>query len=99
MDFSNRHYSRRAMLKEGSAVLATAAAIPLVLLSAPAAATKLAKSDMHYQDRPNDGKRCAECTAFITDPSAAAGACKVVNGPISPDGWCMAFSRKEQRSA
>jgi hypothetical protein len=99
MDFSSKHYSRRALLKQGSAVLATAAAIPLILLSAPAAATKLAKSDLNYQDHPKDGKKCADCAAFVAEPGSAAGACKVVSGPISPDGWCMAFSQKGKRSA
>jgi hypothetical protein len=97
MDFGKKLYSRRAMLKQGSAVLASLAAVPLIFVSKNAMATKLAKSDLSYQDRPKDGKKCVDCAAFVLEPGAPAGACKVVTGPISPDGWCVAFSLKEQK--
>jgi hypothetical protein len=99
MDIGNKLNSRRAMLKQGCAVLASVAAIPLIFVSTPSAAAKLGKSDLNYQDHPKDGKRCADCAVFIFDPKEPAGACKVVNGPISPDGWCVAFSPKDKRGA
>ena len=82
------------MLKQGSAALVSLAAIPLVIVSTPARAMKLGKSDMHYQDQPREGKRCVDCTAFEPRPGNASGGCKIVDGAISPDGWCMAFSLK-----
>ena len=53
------------------------------------------KSDMHYQDKPNNGQRCADCIQFIPgkDPKGP-GACKVVEGEISPNGWCIEFIKK-----
>ncbi|WP_459199382.1 high-potential iron-sulfur protein [Ralstonia pseudosolanacearum] len=49
---------------------------------------------LHYQDSPKDGKRCADCTAFKPGAESApdTGTCKVIGGPVSPNGWCMAFS-------
>jgi hypothetical protein len=39
-----------------------------------------------YQPTPNGGMACAFCTLFR--PPAA---CKVVAGPVSPQGWCRFF--------
>lgn len=82
----NDHASARRRL------LGQAAALPLWLaLPARARTATGSKEDFHYQDRPNGGKRCADCVQFI--PPAA---CQVVAGTISPDGWCMAFTPKQQ---
>jgi hypothetical protein len=94
MDHSQKGCSRRTMLKQGSAALASLAAIPLIVASAPARAMKLGKADMHYQDQPKDGKRCIDCGAYELHGGGSSGSCKIVDGPISPDGWCMAFSPK-----
>lgn len=88
-----KRISRRGFLK-GAALVAGAAAIPLTFASrdAIAGATKAA---MHYQDHPNAGKKCAGCMLFKPGKSAsAAGTCAAVDGPISPNGWCMAFTPK-----
>jgi hypothetical protein len=94
MDFSQKRCSRRTLLKR-SAALASLAAIPLVVVSAPARAMKLGKGDMHYQDQPRDGKKCVDCTAYEMNPGNAAGSCKIVDGPINPNGWCMAYSGRQ----
>ncbi|MFD2425149.1 high-potential iron-sulfur protein [Ralstonia solanacearum] len=51
---------------------------------------------LHYQDSPNNGQKCVDCTAFKPGPESASdtGTCKVIGGPVSPNGWCMAFSRR-----
>jgi hypothetical protein len=36
-----------------------------------------------YQNFPNQGRRCAGCRHFL-----APNACAIVEGQISPDGWC-----------
>ena len=46
---------------------------------------------MKYQDQPNNGQRCDACLQFVP---GANGTCKVVEGPISPGGWCIAFAKK-----
>jgi hypothetical protein len=42
------------------------------------------KAAARYQDRPNRGRRCAGCRYF-----RAPHFCAVVEGLISPQGWCM----------
>jgi hypothetical protein len=86
--------SRRAMLRKSAMLFASIAAIPLILEKSPAAAQKIAKLNFHYQATPKDGKKCADCAAYVAVPGSAEGACKVVEGPISPSGWCIAFSSK-----
>jgi High potential iron-sulfur protein len=50
---------------------------------------------MKYQEQPKDGQRCDACMQFVPGPKPGAkGACKVVDGPISPSGWCIAFVKK-----
>ena len=62
----------------------------LVLTAALAAATvplvKLSPAEAHYQDTPRGGLSCAGCTLFVKPRS-----CKVVEGDISPNGWCRLF--------
>jgi len=58
------------------------------------AATKTPKTDVQYQFAPKGDQRCGLCASFI--PAAdrqAAGACKIVDGPIPPTGWCVLFSK------
>jgi len=87
--------SRRSMLR--SAVrLAGIAVIPLLVNTRPAsAAGKLTKADVRYQAKPNAGKDCDDCLQFIPGAkSGTNGACSVVEGVISPHGYCDAFVRK-----
>ena len=59
------------------------------------AQAKGSKSQFKYQDKPNGNQKCGECSLFIPAKSASAdGECKVVEGSISPNGWCTAFSPK-----
>jgi hypothetical protein len=48
---------------------------------------KMSKQQAQYQDHPNGIQACATCTLF-EDPDR----CKVVDGDISPDGWCKAYA-------
>jgi High potential iron-sulfur protein len=50
-------------------------------------AGKMSKQQAQYQDRPNGIQACATCTLF-EDPNG----CKVVDGDVSPDGWCKAYA-------
>ena len=51
---------------------------------------KLAKNVIMYQDTPKDGQKCSICVNF--EPP---NACKIVEGTISPNGWCGAFAPKQ----
>lgn len=48
---------------------------------------KLSKAQAQYQDRPRGIAMCATCTLFV-----APRACKVVDGDISPNGWCKEYA-------
>ena len=47
---------------------------------------KLSQIAAAYQSTPKGLFSCAVCTLFIRPRS-----CRVVNGDISPDGWCRFF--------
>ena len=50
---------------------------------------KASKQAMHYQDKPSGDKKCSECLQFV-----APSSCKVVEGTISPNGYCIAWVKK-----
>lgn len=54
-----------------------------------AAPSKMSKEGAQYQDKPQDGRKCADCANFI----AASKTCKVVDGEISPQGWCIFWAQ------
>jgi len=91
--------SRRTWLK-GMAVFSAAAGMPLMLAST--AAAKASKAAVHYQDQPNGMRMCHMCSVYIAEggrPSGmmgggmmGAGACQVVEGTISPMGWCDLYT-------
>jgi hypothetical protein len=53
------------------------------------AQTKAAQSVVGYQATPHEGQACDTCLQFV--PPAA---CKVVEGTISPAGWCKVYVKK-----
>jgi hypothetical protein len=72
-----------------------------IVLPALAAATGIARADdskasqasMHYQTTPSGNAHCATCKFFIPGSDASSnGACKIVDGTISPNGYCMAYT-------
>ena len=50
---------------------------------------KMAKTAVAYQDTPHGDQNCANCK-FFEPPSS----CKVVDGVISPNGWCKLWAKK-----
>jgi high potential iron-sulfur protein len=82
--------SRRILLKN----IAVLAVVPLIARPAHAQA-KASKQAMKYQDQPNNGQQCDTCVQYVPGANAKAnGTCKVVEGPISPKGWCIAYVKK-----
>ena len=82
--------TRRMLLRN----LTVLVAAPLLAPSARAQA-KASKQAMQYQDQPKNGQRCDTCMHFVSGPKPGAmGTCKVVEGPISPSGWCVAYVKK-----
>ena len=94
LEVLNEKVSRRGFLK-GSALLASIAVVTATGVMTREAVAGVPKSAMHYQDHPNGDKDCSKCIQFIPGPSAKAdGKCKIVDGAISPHGYCDAFSAK-----
>lgn len=80
---NNRRISRRT-------VVLAATAAPLLAMSATGArAAKLAQAAVRYQPTPNNGKQCSGCALFLPPD-----ACKTVEGPIAPTGWCVLWVKK-----
>ncbi|MGB8519681.1 MAG: high-potential iron-sulfur protein [Candidatus Tumulicola sp.] len=85
--------TRRTFLA-GAVVLPALAGLASIM-PARADASKSSQASMHYQTTPNDGKQCSGCNFFIPGSSASAsGSCKIVDGSISPSGYCIAYSAK-----
>lgn len=78
--------SRRAVLKAGLGLAAAGLAGTAVAAGAPA---KIAPNLVQYQDHPKDGHQCSLCAQF-----QPPNACNLVDGKISPTGWCAAFAPK-----
>jgi hypothetical protein len=73
--------SRRNFLKYMSILGITA------FYSVPAYA-KTTKKIVKYQLTPNkNGDKCEKCMHFIPETNE----CKIVEGPIDPNGWCINF--------
>jgi hypothetical protein len=83
--------SRRIWLKQ----LGVGIAVAPWLARGALAQSKASKQAMKYQDQPNNGQRCDTCMQFVPGAKPDAnGTCKVVDGPISPNGWCIAYVKK-----
>ena len=81
--------SRRSMLRS-AALLAGGTLAAGVIQVKPAHAQKAGKDAVKYQDSPKDGQKCADCLYF-----QAPGSCAVVDGAISPNGWCSLYNKKK----
>lgn len=83
----------RIVFLRGIVVLPAAAR--LLQQEALADASKASQSSMHYQSTPNDGKHCSLCQYFVPGKDATSdGSCQIVDGSISPNGYCIAFNAK-----
>lgn len=59
------------------------------------AEAKASKTSVKYQTSPKGAQKCADCKFFIAGKSkTATGTCQIVDGDISPNGWCTAFTKK-----
>jgi hypothetical protein len=79
--------SRRVMLS--SAALALGAAATGTAAIRAQAQQKISQANAKYQDHPNGTQECDGCIQF-----QAPNACKIVESPINPKGWCQFFGAK-----
>jgi hypothetical protein len=82
-----RRISRRVVL--ASAAFSLGATAATTVLSPAAAQEKMSQADAKYQGTPKDNQRCDGCMLF-----QPPNACKVVQGEISPSGWCQLFVKQ-----
>ncbi len=80
--------SRRALVRMVGLAVATASAT--VFGSGARAQQRIGKAEAKYQDRPHDIQRCEICVQF-----QPPNRCQLVEGDISPHGWCQFFAAKE----
>ncbi len=73
-----------------SQALKTLLAVPIIAMGAGAVAQAADnKSQFKYQNSPKGGAKCSGCKFF-----KAPHGCSIVTGSISPNGWCVAYSKK-----
>jgi hypothetical protein len=76
-------------------VVGTSLGVALLAAARHALAAKAQKADFGYRPSPKDGKSCASCRLF-TATAPGKGSCAVVEGDVSPSGWCMAYSPRQR---
>jgi High potential iron-sulfur protein len=56
---------------------------------------KAREDTAQYQDQSMDAtKHCALCSLFVAPTQTGCGACKVLKGPINPNGYCKLYVAK-----
>lgn len=68
----------------------TGSADPNANTTAPPTAKKLPPASVQYQAQPKGDQKCSGCAHFIVESST----CKLVDGQISPEGWCSLWLKK-----
>lgn len=93
MDRSSGKLSRGDALK--GLIVLPALGAALVGSVAPAEA-KASQGAVKYQGKPKGGKACSGCRFFQANKKnpKSMGACSIVSGSISPNGWCVAWAKK-----
>jgi hypothetical protein len=76
--------SRRSMCKTAGGGVAWL--IGWKSISKAWAQQKLSRQEADYQDAPKDIRMCATCSLFLPP-----NGCKVVEGEVSPSGWCKLY--------
>ena len=95
MNDRNDRLSRSDVLKSLAALPALGLALGASTREADAQASKAPQSAVKYQNHPQNGQECDQCTFFLPGKSKTAnGGCKVVQGSISPKGWCVSYAKK-----
>jgi len=82
--------SRRGILRSATVIAGGAALVAGAFGPACAQQTgKMTQQAAAYQNGPKSGQKCLDCSFFV-QPSS----CKLVDGNISPVGWCKFYAKK-----
>jgi hypothetical protein len=88
-------FSKRVTRKEALNLLVLPALAGALALGVTTTARADSRTQLQYQATPKGNQKCSGCSLFIAGKSSTAdGTCKVITGPISPNGWCTAFSQR-----
>ena len=92
MSYNIVNISRREILKSMGVIIGATAVTALLI---PKIAHMISKAWVQYQDHPEGDQYCASCVNFIPNiKSTANGTCMIVEGAISPHGWCKSFAQR-----
>jgi len=87
---SKPKYLSRRVLFQRVAICAVGASTAYGLgLNRAVAQAKVPQKTVAYQDKPKGTQRCDGCNNFQPPHG-----CKLVDGEISPQGWCSLFMKK-----
>lgn len=86
---NERVVSRRKVLQSATLIAGSAAVAAAAIVPAGAQTGKMSQQAAAYQNGPKNGQKCLDCSFFV-QPQA----CKLVEGTISPVGWCKFFAKK-----
>lgn len=93
MSENNTGKTRRDIFKTG-VLMAVGAVATAAILSEPAQA-KVSQRTAMYQPKGHAGQSCAKCARFVPGKAPGAdGTCLIVDGNVSPNGWCVMFAPK-----
>ena len=85
----SRAISRRTILLRSAACAAGAATLIGPTKNAHAAKMPQTSPAVAYQSTPKDSHQCDGCLLF-----QAPNSCQVVDGVVSPSGWCKLWAKK-----
>jgi hypothetical protein len=91
MEKSQAPMTRRLGLVRGIHLLLAAAVMVIAGTPRTVKAAKADKKDFFYQNKPNAGRHCSTCNLYSVSPDGKS-VCAIIDGEISADGWCMAYS-------
>ena len=78
--------SRRTIVTRS---VAGAAGVAVLFGLVTEAAAKMSQKSVDYQDTPKNDQECSNCSLF-QEPNS----CTIVDGEISPKGWCKFWAKK-----
>jgi len=81
--------SRRRLLSGGVFLAAGGALLGASSANTARAASKMAQAAVNYRPKPQGRAQCDNCAQW-----AAPASCKIVDGAISPSGWCAVYAPK-----
>jgi High potential iron-sulfur protein len=78
--------TRRTIITQA---LGCVAGMGALAASVKEAAAKMSQASVQYQDTPKGDQQCSNCSLF-----QAPNSCTLVDGNISPSGWCKFWVKK-----